>query len=226
MNNNIKHIAAFLAASVALTATAGRESVTLKEWEFTKGISTADTKWQKVAVPHDWAIYGPFDRENDIQRVAVEQNGEKEETWKTGRTGGLPFIGKGAYRTTFNVADTTSRDFTLLFDGAMSNPVVYVNGKKAGLWRYGYNSFYLNIDSLVRPGSNDLLVELENHERASRWYPGAGLYRNVHLITTDDVHVPVWGTYVTTPDVDKDRASVRLEIELDGLQKEQKGRGR
>lgn len=223
MNNNIKHIAAFLAASVALTATAGRESVTLKEWEFTKGISTADTKWQKVAVPHDWAIYGPFDRENDIQRVAVEQNGEKEETWKTGRTGGLPFIGKGAYRTTFNVADTTSRDFTLLFDGAMSNPVVYVNSKKAGLWRYGYNSFYLNIDSLVRPGSNDLLVELENHERASRWYPGAGLYRNVHLITTDDVHVPVWGTYITTPDVDKDRASVRLEIELDGLQKGQKG---
>lgn len=223
MNNNIKHIAAFLAASVALTATAGRESVTLKEWEFTKGISTADTKWQKVAVPHDWAIYGPFDRENDIQRVAVEQNGEKEETWKTGRTGGLPFIGKGAYRTTFNVADTTSRDFTLLFDGAMSNPVVYVNGKKAGLWRYGYNSFYLNIDSLVRPGSNDLLVELENHERASRWYPGAGLYRNVHLITTDDVHVPVWGTYVTTPNVDKDRASVCLEIELDGLQKGQKG---
>lgn len=223
MNNNIKHIAAFLAASVALTATAGRESVTLKEWEFTKGISTADTKWQKVAVPHDWAIYGPFDRENDIQRVAVEQNGEKEETWKTGRTGGLPFIGKGAYRTTFNVADTTSRDFTLLFDGAMSNPVVYVNGKKAGLWRYGYNSFYLNIDSLVRPGSNDLLVELENHERASRWYPGAGLYRNVHLITTDDVHVPVWGTDITTPDVDKDRASVRLGIELDGLQKGQKG---
>lgn len=223
MNNSVKHIAAFLAASVALTATAGRESVTLKEWEFTKGISTADTKWQKVAVPHDWAIYGPFDRENDIQRVAVEQNGEKEETWKTGRTGGLPFIGKGAYRTTFNVADTTSRDFTLLFDGAMSNPVVYVNGKKAGLWCYGYNSFYLNIDSLVRPGSNDLLVELENHERASRWYPGAGLYRNVHLITTDDVHVPVWGTYVTTPDVDKDRASVCLEIELDGLQKGQKG---
>ncbi len=223
MNNNIKHIAAFLAASVALTATAGRESVTLKEWEFTKGIPAADTKWQKVAVPHDWAIYGPFDRENDIQRVAVEQNGEKEETWKTGRTGGLPFIGKGAYRTTFNVADTTSRDFTLLFDGAMSNPVVYVNGKKAGLWRYGYNSFYLNIDSLVRPGSNDLLVELENHERASRWYPGAGLYRNVHLITTDDVHVPVWGTYVTTPNVDKDRASVCLEIELDGLQKGQKG---
>lgn len=223
MNNSVKHIAAFLAASVALTATAGRESVTLKEWEFTKDIPAADTKWQKVAVPHDWAIYGPFDRENDIQRVAVEQNGEKEETWKTGRTGGLPFIGKGAYRTTFNVADTTSRDFTLLFDGAMSNPVVYVNGKKAGLWRYGYNSFYLNIDSLVRPGSNDLLVELENHERASRWYPGAGLYRNVHLITTDDVHVPVWGTYVTTPNVDKDRASVCLEIELDGLQKGQKG---
>lgn len=216
-------IAIALCGAVAFNTAAQRSSVTLRDWQFTKGTPSESTEWQNVTVPHDWAIYGPFDRENDLQRVAVEQNGEKEETVKTGRTGGLPFIGKGSYRTTFNVADTVGKDFTLIFDGAMSNPVVTVNGEKAGIWRYGYNTFYLDIDSLVKPGVNDLLVELENHERASRWYPGAGLYRNVHLVTTDKVHVPVWGTYVTTPDVDRDRASVRLETSVEGLKTGQKG---
>lgn len=216
-------IAIALCGAVAFNTAAQRSSVTLRDWQFTKGAPSKSAQWQNVTVPHDWAIYGPFDRENDLQRVAVEQNGEKEETVKTGRTGGLPFIGKGSYRTTFNVADTVGKDFTLIFDGAMSNPVVTVNGEKAGIWRYGYNTFYLDIDSLVKPGVNDLLVELENHERASRWYPGAGLYRNVHLVTTDKVHVPVWGTYVTTPDVDRDRASVRLETSVEGLKTGQKG---
>ncbi len=216
-------IAIALCGAVAFNTAAQRSSVTLRDWQFTKDAPSESAKWQNVTVPHDWAIYGPFDRENDLQRVAVEQNGEKEETVKTGRTGGLPFIGKGSYRTTFNVADTVGKDFTLIFDGAMSNPVVTVNGEKAGIWRYGYNTFYLDIDSLVKPGVNDLLVELENHERASRWYPGAGLYRNVHLVTTDKVHVPVWGTYVTTPDVDRDRASVRLETSVEGLKTGQKG---
>lgn len=216
-------IAIALCGAVAFNTAAQRSSVTLRDWQFTKDAPSESAKWQNVTVPHDWAIYGPFDRENDLQRVAVEQNGEKEETVKTGRTGGLPFIGKGSYRTTFNVADTVGKDFTLIFDGAMSNPVVTVNGEKAGIWRYGYNTFYLDIDSLVKPGVNDLLVELENHERASRWYPGAGLYRNVHLVTTDKVQVPVWGTYVTTPDVDRDRASVRLETSVEGLKTGQKG---
>lgn len=207
-----------LAGAMAFQANAGRTVTTLNDgWEFTKGRPDASTKWQRVRVPHDWAIYGPFDRANDLQTVAVEQNGETEETVKTGRTGGLPFIGKGTYRTVFEVPDTAGRSITLVFDGAMSNARVLVNGREVAQWPYGYNSFYADVTDAVRPGSNDMVVELENFERASRWYPGAGLYRNVHVVNTDRVHIPVWGTYITTPDVSADNASVRLEMEIEGV---------
>lgn len=204
----------------ASSIAAGRTVTTLTDgWQFTKGRSSDATVWQQVRVPHDWAIYGPFDRANDLQTVAVEQNGEKEETVKTGRTGGLPFIGQGTYRTTFSVPDTTGRSVTLVFDGAMSNAHVKVNGKEVAYWPYGYNSFYADVTDAVMPGDNEMVVELENFERASRWYPGAGLYRNVHVVNADKVHIPVWGTYVTTPVVSSDEASVRLEIEIDGVAK-------
>ena len=207
-----------LLGAVTLTLHAQRVEKTLNNgWEFTKGRPDAATEWQHVRVPHDWAIYGPFDRANDLQTVAVEQNGEKEETVKTGRTGGLPFIGKGTYRTTFDVADTTGRCVTLIFDGAMSNAHVKVNGREVAYWPYGYNSFYADVTNAVVPGGNDMVVELENFERASRWYPGAGLYRNVHLVETDKIHIPTWGTYVTTPVVAQDQASVHLEMEIEGV---------
>lgn len=189
----------------------------LKSWEFSRD----SLKWENVAVPHDWAIYGPFDRKYDLQKVAVEQNGETEETWKTGRTGGLPYLGKGWYRTTVNVADTAGKSLTLKFDGAMSHAKVKVNGTQVGYWPYGYNSFTVPLDGVVRPGENVVEVLLENMPQSSRWYPGAGLYRNVHLIETDKVHVPVWGTYVTTPHVGRDYATVRLETKLEGVAKGQ-----
>ena len=208
---------------IAVGLNAERHTTTLNEgWQFTKGVPSADTQWQNVRIPHDWAIYGPFDRNNDLQVVAVEQNGETEKTEKTGRTGGLPFIGKGSYRTVIDVPDTTGRALTLVFDGAMSNAHVKVNGKELAYWPYGYNSFYVDITDAVHPGKNDVEVDLENFERASRWYPGAGLYRNVHLVNTDKVHIPVWGTYVTTPKVTKDYASVRLEVKIAGLNDGQK----
>lgn len=204
--------------TAALAAGAQRTVTTLNEgWEFTKGRATDASQWQQVRVPHDWAIYGPFDRDNDLQVVAVEQNGETEKTLKTGRTGGLPFIGKGTYRTVLEIPDTTRRAFTLVFDGAMSNAAVILNGKEIGKWPYGYNSFYINLDNKdLRPGKNDLTVELENYEKASRWYPGAGLYRNVKLVETSRVHIPVWGTYVTTPKVSQEYASVNLRMKIDG----------
>ena len=214
---------AALLALCAVSAGAQRTHSTLKDaWESTKGRPTAETKWKQVRVPHDWAIYGPFSRDNDLQVVAVEQNGETDETAKTGRTGGLPFIGQGTYRRNFDVADTAGRRITLLFDGAMSNARVKVNGHEAGFWPYGYNSFYVDATPFVVSGSNELVVELENFERASRWYPGAGLYRNVHLIETGRVHIPVWGTYVTTPDVLAERASVRLTTKIEGAGKGEK----
>ena len=217
LNRFIKTTALALSGVLALTATAQRTETTLNDgWQFTKGDGETDAKWQNVRVPHDWAIYGPFDRANDLQTVAVEQNGETEETVKTGRTGGLPFIGKGTYRIDFELADTTGRATTLVFDGAMSNAEVYLNGHKLGVWPYGYNSFYIDATGTAVPGQNHLEVKLENTERASRWYPGAGLYRNVHVISTDKVHIPVWGTYITTPKVTPEYASVKLDINISG----------
>ena len=209
-----------LSGAITLNLRAERFETTLNTgWEFTKGRPTASTKWQEVRVPHDWAIYGPFNRDNDLQTVAVEQNGEKEETVKTGRTGGLPFIGKGTYRTTFEIPDTINRNVTIVFDGAMSNAHVNVNGQEVAYWPYGYNSFYADVTDAVVPGINNMIVELENFERASRWYPGAGLYRNVHIVNTDKVHIPIWGTYITTPFVSSEKASVRMEVEVDGVKK-------
>lgn len=209
-----------LSGAITVNLHAERTVTTLKEgWEFTKGRPDATTSWEKVRVPHDWAIYGPFDRANDLQTVAVEQNGETEKTEKTGRTGGLPFIGQGTYRTVFEVPDTANRNITIIFDGAMSNAHVIVNGKEVAYWPYGYNSFYVDVTDAVIPGDNNVIVELENFERASRWYPGAGLYRNVHVVNTDKVHIPTWGTYVTTPYVSSEKASVKMEIEISGTKK-------
>lgn len=206
-----------LASATAFAADYNRNTTTLNEgWLFAKD----GESWQQVRVPHDWAIYGPFDRSNDLQTVAVEQNGEKEETVKTGRTGGLPFIGKGRYKIDFELADTAGRATAIVFDGAMSNAKVTLNGTYIGEWPYGYNSFVLDATGVAVPGKNLLEVELENKERASRWYPGAGLYRNVHVVSTSKVHIPVWGTYVTTPKVTDDYASVRLQMKIDGAPKD------
>lgn len=104
---------------------------------------------------------------------------------KTGRTGGLPYVGSGWYRTSFDTP--ADKEVTLLFDGAMSEARVYVNGKEACFWPFGYNSFHCNVTPFLNKNgkSNTLAVRLENRPQSSRWYPGAGLYRNVHLIVTD-----------------------------------------
>lgn len=192
-----------------------------KGWKFTKGeVSNAempafnDAKWETVDIPHDWAIFGPFDKNNDLQNVAVTQNFETQASLKTGRTGGLPYVGIGWYRTTFH--STPGKQTTLIFDGAMSEARVFVNGKEACFWPCGYNSFYCDVTSLVNEDgkNNTLAVRLENRPQSSRWYPGAGLYRNVHVVTTKKIHVPVWGTQITTPYVKDEYASVCLRTTI------------
>lgn len=206
-----------IALLLATTATAQRNETLLeKNWTFIQGDNPAATG-QPVTIPHDWAIYGPFDRNNDLQNVAVTQNFETKASEKTGRTGGLPYVGIGWYKRTFNVENyTAGKQVTLLFDGAMSEARVYVNDKEVCFWPYGYNSFHCDVtDFLTADGQNNLLaVRLENKPQSSRWYPGAGLYRNVHLIVTDSIHVPVWGTYITTPHVSDTLASVRLRTNI------------
>ena len=171
----------------------------IDSWEFSKDKAT----WNKVAVPHDWAISGPFDKKWDLQVVAIEQNGEKEATEKSGRSGALPWIGQGYYRTTVNIPANTNKDkcYQLFFDGAMAEPTVTVNGKAAGYWAYGYNAFRLDVTDLIKAGENVIEVALNNREESSRWYPGAGLYRPVSLITTPKAHIDTWSTAIRTKEL-------------------------
>lgn len=199
------------------------ETLLKNDWKFTlDSIATEysdkdynDAAWQTVSVPHDWAITGPFDRKYDLQNVAVTQNGEKVASIKTGRSGGLPYIGTGWYRRRFDVPQ--GKEATLVFDGAMSEAQVWVNGQKVGEWPNGYNSFHFNVTPYLNPDGKDnvLAVRLQNRPYSSRWYPGAGLYRNVRLVTTDPVHIPVWGTQITTPHVNDEFATVKLNINVD-----------
>ena len=194
-----------------------RTDTLLQHWQFTQD-TTANPTWEEVTVPHDWAISGPFDRANDLQEVIVVQNGESEPTWKTGRSGGLPWMGKGHYHT--RVAVKKDRFYTLVFDGAMSHADVYVNGEEVVYWPYGYNTFDCYIlPELITGDSVDIDVYLENKPQQSRWYPGAGLYRNVHLVETNPIHIPTFGVLIRTPKISKEFAQITIEVELqDGVE--------
>ena len=192
-------------------------STLLTSWQFRQEPSAqmpdVDTVWRKVTIPHDWAISGPFDRGNDLQKVIVVQNGENEATWKTGRSGGLPWMGKAHYRTRVKV--NKDKFYTLVFDGAMSHADVYVNGEEMVYWPYGYNTFDCYIlPHLITSDSVDIDVFLENKPQQSRWYPGAGLYRNVHLVESHPVHIPTFGILIRTPKVSKDFAQITFAAEL------------
>lgn len=191
-------------------------------WKFQKGnfeeaykVNFNDSKWQTVTIPHDWAIYGPFDKKVDIQHVAIEQNGEKIATEKTGRTGALPHIGTAWYRNTFTLPkESKGKKVILLFEGAMSEPQVYLNGQKVGEWTYGYSYFYFDVSQFIQEGANTLSVKLTNKEFASRWYPGAGLYRKVSLIVKNKESIDQWGQFVSTPFVSQKEAKVSIKTKV------------
>ena len=214
---------ALMALSPSLLCAQRSEQDLTHGWRFHQGAAEGaespdfnDQNWQSVNVPHDWAITGPFSRDHDLQKVAVTQNFETEASVKTGRTGGLPYVGEGWYRTSFR--STAGKQVSLVFEGAMSEAKVYVNGKQAIFWPYGYNAFHCDVTSLLRSNgeANVLAVHLENKPQSSRWYPGAGLFRHVKVVETERVHIPVWGTQVTTPHVAADYASVCLRTTIEG----------
>jgi beta-galactosidase len=203
-----------------------REVLTLeKNWRFHKGdVENAyapdfnDSKWESVTVPHDWAIKGPFNMDIDKQTVAIVQNGEEVATEKTGRTGALPYIGVGWYRNQFSIPNfSAEKKVILLFEGAMSEPEVFLNGKKIGSWNYGYSYFYFDItDHILADQQNSLAVKLTNRERSSRWYPGAGLYRNVRVIVKNKESIKQWGTFITTPFISSELAKVNVKTNVSG----------
>lgn len=180
----------------------GRETVNFNQnWKFTKGdpvnaqtLNFDDSGWRTVNVPHDWAIEGPFD-------AMLPAN-----------TGKLPWKGVGWYRKDFKPESKNSgNQIYIMFDGVMAFPKVYVNGKLAGEWDYGYNSFYLNITDFVDfDGKNVVAVRMDTREFDSRWYPGAGIFRKVQMIFSNPVHLEQWGIYIQTPSVTDDSALVHV----------------
>jgi beta-galactosidase len=162
-----------------------------------------DSAWLQVNLPHDWAIEGPFD-----------PNGN-------GETGKLPFAGVAWYRKHLRIpASDAGKQIYLDVDGAMSYPNIWCNGQYAGGWGYGYSSFRVDLTPYLKPGADNVLsVRLDNPAAASRWYPGAGLYRNVWLVKTQPVHIGQWGTYITTPEVNDASATVNLKATLDNNSK-------
>lgn len=215
--------AALLLFPLILSAQVRTERLLEKGWKFTRedaaefsNVGFDDSAWQDVTVPHDWAIYGPFSIHNDRQNIAITQDGQKEAMEHAGRTGGLPFVGPGWYRLSFDVPEfSKGRSCKLVFDGAMSHADVYLNGKHVSYWPYGYNSFIVDVTPHVKAGeTNELAVRLENYNESSRWYPGAGLYRNVHLVVTEDAYVPEWGTHIITEEIGAAHADVAQATEF------------
>lgn len=170
-------------------------------WRFTKGdIPGAhepgfnDSGWEKVNVPHDWAINGPFIMDGD------------------GSTGKLPWKDVAWYRQILSLdSQMKGKRVYLVFDGIMAFPEVFINGKPAGKWDYGYNSFYLDVTGFIDFGkANILAIRVDTRNHKSRWYPGAGIFRKVQMLVLDPVHVGIWGTHVTTPIIKPSYSEVRV----------------
>ncbi len=175
-----------------------------------------DSQWETVTVPHDWAIDKHFDMNIDYQLVKVTQDGDKTFKLRTGRTGALPCFGVGWYRKFIDVPnDKKGSKLFLEFDGAMSNAKVYVNGNFAGEWPYGYASFEIDATPFVKWGEKNLIaVRLDNKEQSSRWYSGAGLYRNVRTVYKHNTHLTKDSTFITTPKIEKNKAIVSVKSEI------------
>ncbi|MFC7339022.1 beta-galactosidase GalB [Haloferula chungangensis] len=197
---------AFLALLLVPLLAHARSRVSFNEgWRFHKGeaegaekVSYDAASWRALKLPHDWAIEGPFDKKYNA------------------RCGGLPFHGTGWYRKEFTLpSEAQGQRVALLFDGAMYDAHVWLNGQFLGSRPFGYIGFEFDLTPFLKSeGSNVLAVRLQPEDLSSRWYPGAGIYRNAWLITGGDIHVPQWGSFVTTPKVSDEIAEVRVENQI------------
>jgi beta-galactosidase len=193
--------------AVPLTANSqGRESIDFRaDWRFIKGEQLGaeapefdDSSWSAVRLPHDWAIAGPFN---------PEENGFAAK---------LPWRGVGWYRKPFTLDCEAGERVYLDFDGAMAFPKVYVNGKLAGEWDYGYTSFRIDATPHVNlNGKNVVAVRVDTTKHGTRWYPGAGIYRKVTLQIRKPVHIGHWATYITTPEISGDSATVNVQTTVE-----------
>jgi beta-galactosidase len=159
-----------------------------------------DAKWRSLNLPHDWSIEGKFSKDNPA----------------TPEGGALPG-GIGWYRKTFTVPASSKNKLVYIdFDGVYQKSDVWVNGHHLGFRPNGYISFRYELTPYLNfGGKNVIAVKVDNSVQPnSRWYSGSGIYRNVWLVTTNTVAINHWGTYVTTPQVNSDSATIVLNTKI------------
>ena len=193
--------------SAAYAKNIKREIDFIFDWKFSlvedsqlpSQVPLQDSQWRDVRLPHDWSVETSFDQ-------ALE-----------GATGYLPG-GVGIYQKHFATpADPQQKTTYIVFDGVYNNATYWLNGQRLGENPYGYSPVYFNLtDKLKSDGSNNILTVHVDHSRYgdSRWYTGSGIYRNVKLVTVDKLHIPVWGTFVTTPDITPEQATVNMQVSV------------
>ncbi len=177
------------------------------DWKFTEVkdslkptiVPLDDTNWRDIRLPHDWSIEHSFDKKWD------------------GATGYLPG-GVGIYQKHFVTENDASKKSTfILFDGVYNNATFWLNGKQIGENPYGYSPVYFDLTNILKPkGEENVLTVHVDRTRYvdGRWYPGSGIYRKVKLVTLDKLHIPIWGTFVKTPEISKEKALVDIDIKV------------
>ena len=179
-----------------------------KGWKFNLGevvggheTQLDDSHWRTLTLPHDWSIEGSFNKDNPA----------------TPGGGALPG-GIGWYRKLFDLPLTDKGKLVFIdFDGIYRNSEVWINGHYLGMRPYGYSSFRYELTPYLHYGKekNVLAVKVDNSKQPnSRWYSGSGIYRNVWLVTTENIYVDHWGTYVTTPEVSGQQARVVIHTKV------------
>ena len=186
-----------------------------KNWEFTleevSGPETVDDdkiEWRNLNLPHDWSIEGEFSPEHPA-----------------GVGGGALPGGIGWYKKTFQVpASDEGKHISIRFDGVYMNSEVWINGEYLGKRPNGYISFSYDLSPhLIYGGENEVVVKVDNSVQPnSRWYSGSGIYRNVWLTTTDQVHVAEYGTFISTPDITELHAGVSVQTTVKNYGEESK----
>ena len=183
-------------------------------WRFQLGDQTGadqksydDNSWRTLDLPHDWSIEGEYSKDEP-----------------TGGSGGYLPTGIGWYRKHFKVSKSDlKKNIRIEFDGVYMNSDVWLNGYHLGNYPYGYSSFFYELNDHLVEGENVIAVRVDNSKQPNtRWYSGSGIYRNVWLVISDQLHIKHWGIYVTTPEVSAEKAEISVKTKIENGNKSSK----
>ncbi len=200
----------FLSSTSASAADSPRRRLSMDfGWKFLLGDPAGaqtekfdDSGWQAIDLPHDWSTAGPFD----------------ESAPAAGGGGYLP-TGIGWYRKTFRLPDSFGgKQIAVEFDGVYEDSEVWINNRSLGKRPFGYIGFSYDLTPYLNFGQRDNLIAVRvdnSMQPNSRWYSGSGIYRHTWLTVTDPLAIAQWGTFITTPQVNQQSATIQAAVEVD-----------